>query len=55
VAAHTLVAQIEGVLSLVRNSQDPEDLVVGARGLRAYLDSIRASGPRLGADEKAAR
>jgi tetracycline repressor-like protein len=40
--AYTLVAQIEGVLSLARNSQDPEALVVGGRGLRRYLQSMRA-------------
>jgi len=39
--AHTLVAQIEGVLSLARNSQDPDDLTTGARGLRRYLDALR--------------
>jgi hypothetical protein len=36
-AAHALVAQIEGTLSLARNSQDPETLTVGARSLRRYL------------------
>ena len=46
VAAHTLVAQIEGVLSLVRNSQDPEDLVVGARG----YELISTRSVRLGRD-----
>jgi AcrR family transcriptional regulator len=39
--AHVLVAQIEGVLSLARNSQDPATLTVGARGLRSYLDTLR--------------
>jgi AcrR family transcriptional regulator len=43
-AAHALVAQIEGTLSLARNSQDPEALTVGARSLRRYLDSMRATG-----------
>jgi TetR/AcrR family transcriptional regulator, transcriptional repressor for nem operon len=41
-AAHALVAQIEGTLSLARNSQDPADLTIGARGLRRHLDSMRA-------------
>jgi TetR/AcrR family transcriptional regulator, transcriptional repressor for nem operon len=41
-AAHALVAQIEGTLSLARNSQDPEDLTAGARGLRRHLESMRA-------------
>ena len=40
-AAHALVAQIEGTLSLARNSQDPADLTVGARGLRRHLESMR--------------
>jgi len=41
--AQALVAQIEGVLSLARNSQDPDTLVAGARGLRRYLSLLRAS------------
>ena len=41
--AQLLVAQIEGVLSLARNSQDPQTLTTGARGLRRYLDSLRAT------------
>jgi hypothetical protein len=40
-AAHGLVAQIEGTLSLARNSQDPADLTTGTRGLRRYLESMR--------------
>ncbi|MGH3194937.1 MAG: hypothetical protein ACRDOH_02625 [Streptosporangiaceae bacterium] len=36
-----LVAKIEGILSLARNSQDPADLAVGAQGLRSHLESIR--------------
>jgi hypothetical protein len=36
-----LVAQIEGTLSLARNSQDRETLTTGARVLRGYLTSIR--------------
>jgi len=43
-AAHLLIAQIEGTLSLARNTQDPETLTTGARALRSYLASIRASG-----------
>jgi hypothetical protein len=43
-AGHALVAQIEGTLSLARNSQSPDDLSTGARGLRRYLDSMRTSG-----------
>lgn len=42
--AHLLVAQIEGTLSLARNTQDPETLTTGARALRGYLASIRAPG-----------
>jgi AcrR family transcriptional regulator len=41
-AAHLLIAQIEGTLSLARNTQDPETLTTGARALRGYLTSIRA-------------
>jgi AcrR family transcriptional regulator len=41
--AQLLVAQIEGVLSLARNSQDPQTLSTGARGLRRYLHSLRVS------------
>jgi hypothetical protein len=36
-----LVAQIEGTLSLARNTQDPQTLAAGARALRGYLDAIR--------------
>jgi AcrR family transcriptional regulator len=42
--AHMLVAQIEGTLSLARNTQDPQTLTIGARALRSYLASIRAPG-----------
>jgi TetR/AcrR family transcriptional regulator, transcriptional repressor for nem operon len=42
-AAYALVAQIEGILSLARNSQDPNTLAVGARGLRHNLAALRAS------------
>jgi Tetracyclin repressor-like, C-terminal domain len=35
--AHLLVAQIEGTLSLARNTQDPQTLTTGARALRSYL------------------
>lgn len=41
-AAFVLVAQIEGTLSLARNSQDPETLTTGARALRGCLASMRA-------------
>ena len=41
--AYLLVAQIEGILSLARNSQDPRTLDIGARGLRRYLESLRTS------------
>ena len=41
-AAHALVAQIEGTLSLARNSQSPAVLTAGTRSLRGYLDSMRA-------------
>ena len=41
--AHALVAQIEGTLSLARNSQDPSTLTRGARSLRHFLESMRAS------------
>jgi AcrR family transcriptional regulator len=41
-AAHALVAQIEGTLSLARNSQDPATFDIGARSLRRYLDSLRS-------------
>ena len=43
-AAHMLVAQIEGTLSLARNTQDPATLTAGARALRSYLTAIRAPG-----------
>lgn len=43
--AHLLVAQIEGTLSLARNTQDPQTLTTGARALRSYLASLRAPGP----------
>ena len=37
---HALVAQIEGTLSLARNSQDPDTLSVGARSLRHFLECL---------------
>ena len=40
--AHMLVAQIEGTLSLARNTQDPQTLTAGARALRGYLAWLRA-------------
>src|SRR5215472_9784625 len=43
-AAHTLVAQIEGTLSLARNTQNPQTLTAGARALRSYLTALRAPG-----------
>jgi AcrR family transcriptional regulator len=43
-AAGMLVAQIEGTLSLARNTQDPDSLSAGARALRSYLAAIRAPG-----------
>ena len=43
-AAHMLVAQIEGTLSLARSTQDPQTLTAGARALRSYLAAIRAPG-----------
>lgn len=43
-AAHALVAQIEGTLSLARNSQDPATLDTGARSLRRALQSMRRLG-----------
>jgi Tetracyclin repressor-like, C-terminal domain len=45
-AAHALVAQIEGTLSLARNSQDPATLDAGARSLRRYLDSLHRTRAR---------
>jgi len=43
-AAHLLVAQIEGTLSLARNTQNPQTLTAGARALRSYLTALRAPG-----------
>ena len=43
-AAHMLVAQIEGTLSLARNTQDPATLTAGARALRSYLTALRPPG-----------
>jgi TetR/AcrR family transcriptional regulator, transcriptional repressor for nem operon len=34
--AHALVAQIEGTLSLARNSQNPDDLTAGCRSVRQF-------------------
>jgi AcrR family transcriptional regulator len=42
-AAYALVAQIEGTLSLARNSQDPDTLNIGARSLRRYLESLTSN------------
>ncbi len=41
-AAVLLVTMIEGILSLAKNSQDPEVLRVGARNLRTVLATLRA-------------
>ncbi len=35
---------IGGTLSLARNSQDPDDLTVGFRSLRRFLESMRVNG-----------
>src|SRR5262249_8590575 len=43
-AAHTLVAQIEGTLSLARNTHDPATLTTGARALPTHLTALRAPG-----------
>ncbi|HXT17097.1 MAG TPA: TetR/AcrR family transcriptional regulator [Gemmatimonadaceae bacterium] len=40
-AAFALVAEIEGILSLSKNSQDPRALTIGARNLRRRLDAMR--------------
>lgn len=45
-AAHALVAQIEGTLSLARNSQDPDILTAGSRSLRRFLESMRGGDER---------
>jgi hypothetical protein len=42
--AHMLVAQIEGTLSLARNTQDPQTLATGARALRTYNTGTTATG-----------
>lgn len=41
-AAVLLVTLIEGILSLAKNSQDPEALRAGARNIRAVLATLRA-------------
>jgi TetR/AcrR family transcriptional regulator, transcriptional repressor for nem operon len=40
-AAFALVAEIEGILSLSRNSQDRRVLALGSRNLRRHLDAMR--------------
>ncbi len=40
---HLLVAQVEGILSLARNSQDTGTLTIGARAFRRYLESLRTT------------
>lgn len=42
-AAVHLVTLIEGILSLAKNSQDPEVLHAGARNVRGLLATLRAS------------
>jgi hypothetical protein len=54
-AAHALVAQIEGTLSLARNSHDPGTLTIGARGVRRYLASMRATIAFWGTPRRCAR
>ena len=39
--AFALVAEIEGILSLAKNSQDPRALELGARNLRRRLNAMR--------------
>ncbi len=43
-AAHALVAQIEGTLSLAPNSQQTATLDSGARSLRRQVESMRSPG-----------
>ena len=40
-AAFTMVTQIEGILSIARNSQDPEMLTMGGITFKNLLDSMR--------------
>lgn len=40
--AFALVAEIEGILSLSRNSQNQQALTIGAKNLRRRLDALRA-------------
>jgi AcrR family transcriptional regulator len=39
--AFALVAEIEGILSLAKNSQNPQALTIGARNLRRQLETFR--------------
>jgi TetR/AcrR family transcriptional regulator, transcriptional repressor for nem operon len=43
--AFALVAQIEGILSLAKNSQDRRALRLGLANLRAHLNSLRPAAP----------
>lgn len=44
-AAFALVAEIEGILSLSKNSQNPRALWIGAQNLRRRLDALRPGRP----------
>ena len=39
--AFALVAEIEGILSLAKNSQNAQALTIGAKNLRRRLDGLR--------------
>jgi hypothetical protein len=39
--AFALVAEIEGILSLAKNSQDRRALTIGAQNLRRRLNALR--------------
>lgn len=41
-----LVAQVEGILSLAKNSQDPRVLRTGLKSMRAYLGTLRVTSAR---------
>jgi TetR/AcrR family transcriptional regulator, transcriptional repressor for nem operon len=49
--AFALVAEIEGILSLSKNSQDPRALSIGAQNLRRRLDALRP--PRAAGRQRA--
>lgn len=40
--AFALVAEIEGILSLAKNSQNPQALAIGGKNLRRQLEALRA-------------